>query len=53
LVRNPDRSVSGELGSEYILVRKAGGVWSELNWLRIGIGGGDERSGSGTTDFVS
>jgi hypothetical protein len=29
------------------------GVWSGFTWLRIGIVGGDEPSGSGATELVS
>jgi hypothetical protein len=35
-----DRSVDGRTGSEWILGRLAGEVWSGLNWLRLGTGGG-------------
>jgi len=35
-----DRGVDGRMGSEWILGRLAGGVWSGFNWLRIGTGGG-------------
>jgi hypothetical protein len=30
-----DQDVDGRMGSEWILGRLAGGVWSGFNWLRI------------------
>jgi hypothetical protein len=46
------------MGSEWILRRLAGGVWSRFHWLRIGAGGGlfqcgDEPAGSCATELQS
>jgi hypothetical protein len=46
------------MGSEWILGRLAGGVWSRFHWLRIGAGGGllqcgDEPAGSCATELQS
>jgi hypothetical protein len=35
-----DRGMGGRMGSEWVLGRLAGGVWSGFSWLRIGTGGG-------------
>jgi hypothetical protein len=35
-----DRGVDGSMGSEWILGRLAGGVWSGSSWLRIRASGG-------------
>jgi hypothetical protein len=35
-----DQGIDGRMGSEWILGRLAGGVWSASSWLRIGTGGG-------------
>jgi hypothetical protein len=35
-----DQRVDGRVGSEWILGRLAGGMWSGSSWLRIGTGGG-------------
>jgi hypothetical protein len=35
-----DQGVDGRMGSKWTLGRLAGGVWSGLNWLRIGTVGG-------------
>jgi hypothetical protein len=35
-----DQGVDGRMGSEWILRRLAGGVYSGSSWLRKGIGGG-------------
>jgi hypothetical protein len=35
-----DQGVGGKMGSEWILGRLAGGVWSGVSWLRRGTGGG-------------
>jgi hypothetical protein len=34
-----DQDIGGRMGSEWILGRLAGAVWSGLSWLRIGAGG--------------
>jgi hypothetical protein len=34
-----DQGVYGRVGSEWIVGRLAGGVWSGSSWLRIGTGG--------------
>jgi hypothetical protein len=34
-----DQGVDRRMGSEWILGRLAGGVWSGSSWLRIGAGG--------------
>jgi hypothetical protein len=31
-----DRCIDGRMGSEWILWRLVGGVWSGFSWLRIG-----------------
>jgi hypothetical protein len=38
--QSEDRGVDGRIGSELIVGRLAGGVWSGFSWLRIGTGGG-------------
>jgi hypothetical protein len=35
-----DQGVDGRVGSEWILGRLAGGMWSGSSWLRIGADGG-------------
>jgi hypothetical protein len=35
-----DHGIDGRMGSEFILGRLAGGVYSGSRWLRIGAGGG-------------
>jgi hypothetical protein len=35
-----NRDVEGRMGSEWILVRLAGEVYSEYSWLRTVVGGG-------------
>jgi hypothetical protein len=34
-----DQGVNGKMGSEWLLWRLAGGVYSGSRWLRIGTGG--------------
>jgi hypothetical protein len=34
-----DQDIDGRIGSEWLLRRLAGGVWSEFGFLRMGIGG--------------
>jgi hypothetical protein len=53
-----DRDVDGRMGSEWILGRLDGGVWSTPSWLRIGpVAGsckyGDEPVGSGAMELVN
>jgi hypothetical protein len=41
------------MGSEWMLGRLAGGVWSGYSWLRIQTGSGHDPSGSGAMELVS
>jgi hypothetical protein len=34
-----DQGVGGKMGSEWIIGRLNGGVWSGSSWLRVGTGG--------------